>query len=153
MKKFLEIIKFICLLFWQLPQSIIGWIMILYFLIVGKVKFLKYHNHAFIFTANKMNGSISLGTVIILCTNHSKSNPTIQHELGHVKQSHYLGWLYLFVIGIPSICWAANHGGLGETRDYYSFYTEHWANKLGKVESYKYGSYYRLKIIENILWE
>lgn len=153
MKRILEIINFILLLIWQLPQSIIGWLMILWFFIIGEVKFIKYYKNAFIFTANKMNGSISLGTIVILCTNHSKSNPTIQHELGHVIQSHYLGLLYLFVIGIPSICWAALHKGHFDDRSYYSFYTEKWANKLGKVEDYKYGSYYRLKIIENILWE
>lgn len=153
MKKIFEVIKFIGLLIWQLPQSIVGWLMILWFLIVGKVKFIKYHKHAFIFTADHMQGSISLGTVVILCANHSKSEPTIQHELGHVIQSHYLGWLYLFVIGIPSICWAGIHNGYYDPRSYYSFYTEKWANKLGKVEDYKYGSTYRLKIIENILWQ
>lgn len=151
MKTIWEIIKFIGLLIWQLPQSIIGWVMILWFLIIGKVEFIHYHKHAFIFMADKMSGSISLGTVVILCKNHSKSNPTIQHELGHVIQSHYLGMLYLFVIGIPSICWAAKYNHFNPN-SYYSFYTEKWANRLGKVEDYKYAGTYRLKIIENILW-
>lgn len=152
MKGVFEVIKFIGLLIWQLPQSIIGWLMILWFVIIGKVKFMHYHKHAFVFTADKMNGSISLGTIIILCTSHSKSKPTIQHEFGHIFQSQYLGWLYLLVIGIPSICWAAIHNPANGI-SYYSFYPEMWANTLGKVEDYKYGLYYRLKIIEDILWE
>lgn len=57
----------------------------------------------------------------------------IKHEYGHTIQSKILGPLYLFVIGIPSLCWA----WLGDTYrekngvSYYAFYTEKWANKLG----------------------
>ena len=151
MTQLLNILKFICLFLWQLPQSIIGWLLILYFYIVGKVKFIKYYKNAFIFVSNKMNGSISLGTIIILCDAHSRSNGTIQHEIGHVIQSQYLGWLYLFIIGIPSICWAGTYTKFG-FKNYYSFYTEKLANKLGYVEEYKYGASYRLKIIKDILW-
>lgn len=152
MNKMLKTINFILLLLWQLPQSFIGWLMLLWFIIIDDVKFIKYHKNAFIFTSNKMRGSISLGTIIILCKNHSNSNSIIQHELGHVLQSQRIGWLYLFFIGLPSICWAAIHTSKSE-KSYYSFYTEKWANLLGKVQDYKYGSSFRLKIIENILWE
>ena len=48
-------------------------------------------------------------------------------------QSRMLGWLYLFVIGIPSILWAA-WWNEGQNRSYYSFYTERWADRLGGVE-------------------
>ena len=55
------------------------------------------------------------------------------HELGHHKQSLILGPLYLIVIGIPSLIhawlWNPNSG-----KSYYDFYTEHWANKLSKIE-------------------
>lgn len=60
----------------------------------------------------------------------------IKHEQGHTVQSRRLGWLYLLVIGLPSIIWA---GCFGEYRrkhgiSYYSFYTEAWADKLGGVD-------------------
>ena len=48
----------------------------------------------------------------------------------------YLGWLYLFVIGIPSLAWAILYGTIikPSTNGYYKFYTEKWADRLGNVE-------------------
>ena len=68
------------------------------------------------------------------CYNDGKSIDE-KHEYGHCRQSEYLGWLYLIVIGIPSLIWclcynAEKRGGL---KDYYKFYTEAWADKLGGV--------------------
>ena len=48
-----------------------------------------------------------------------------------------LGWLYLIVIGLPSILWA----WLGDDdKCYYSFYTEFWANDLMGLKV-NYGPY------------
>lgn len=63
---------------------------------------------------------------------------TLKHEYGHQKQSQMLGWLYLFVIGIPSIVWAGTHQCFWKSLKKhnipcYWFYTEKWANKLGGV--------------------
>lgn len=151
MDKLVKYLKFILLLIWQLPQSIVGWAMMLFFVIFGKVKLLHYINNTFIFESSLMRGSISLGTVIICCSTHADKPATIQHELGHVKQSKYLGWLYLFVIGIPSIVWASIYRRLGY-RNYYHFYTEKWANKLGYVKVInEYDYFYYLEIVKNIL--
>lgn len=60
----------------------------------------------------------------------------IKHEYGHSKQSLILGPLYLIVIGIPSLLHNIVHYlcyKIGIKWDYYKFYTEAWANKLGKV--------------------
>ena len=60
------------------------------------------------------------------------------HELGHTKQSRLLGWLYLPVIGLPSISRAAyalahrEVTGRQWTR-YYEGYPENWADRLGGV--------------------
>ena len=60
------------------------------------------------------------------------------HELGHTKQSRMLGWLYLPVIGLPSISRAAyalvhrEVTGRQWTR-YYEGYPENWADRLGGV--------------------
>ena len=61
------------------------------------------------------------------------SQKTIQHECGHSKQSDILGPLYLIVIGIPSLLHNIVHylcSEIGIKWNYYSFYTESWANKL-----------------------
>jgi hypothetical protein len=85
---------------------------------------------------NIKSGSISLGTYVFLCPAHWDSETTLKHEQGHTKQSYMLGWLFLLVVGVPSIIWAgcfnqyrAKHG-----ISYYSFYTEKWADKLMGIE-------------------
>ena len=81
-----------------------------------------------------MRGGISLGKYIIV--NQFARDNTVYHELGHCRQSMYLGWLYLIVIGIPSIVWAGLYGSIIKptTNGYYKFYTEKWADKLGNVQ-------------------
>lgn len=82
------------------------------------------------------SGSISLGTFIFLCPAHEGDEKALKHEQGHTRQSFMLGWLYLFIIGIPSIIWAGCFKGYRKKNNisYYSFYTERWADKLGGVE-------------------
>lgn len=78
------------------------------------------------------SGSVSLGEYIFLCPSHWDDEISLKHEQGHTKQSRYLGWLYLPVIGIPSMIWCGcfkeyrRKNGIG----YYDFYTEKWADKL-----------------------
>lgn len=59
------------------------------------------------------------------------STDTIRHEYGHYLQGLILGWLYIPVIAIPSICWNIACR-INSKLDYNSFYTEKWANWLGK---------------------
>ena len=94
--------------------------------------------------ATKMKGGISLGKYSIVNIGHyrlklenSLLRDTVRHEaIGHAKQSLYLGWLYLLVIGLPSIIWASLYGTLikPSRNGYYKFYTERWADKLGGVK-------------------
>lgn len=60
----------------------------------------------------------------------------IYHEFGHTLQSHKLGPLYLFVIGAPSLIWAKcfKKYRIKHNKNYYSFFTERWADKLGGVK-------------------
>lgn len=74
-----------------------------------------------------LRGGISLGKYIIV--NQWFKEIDIKHEYGHSIQSRYLGWLYLIVIGLPSLLWAMFYRG----KNYYSFFTEKWADKLGGV--------------------
>lgn len=87
-----------------------------------------------------MRGGISLGKRIILPRKYAwLSNSyvclALAHEWGHTRQSLYLGWLYLPIIGIPSITWAWLHSSFKcfDTISYYSFFTERWADRLGCV--------------------
>lgn len=116
-------VKFLLIL-WQLPQEVIGLILRLAYpnsrtLYVDGIRY--FYNPYF-------KGGISLGSVIILGTRDADS---VRHEHGHQLQSLYLGWLYLLVVGLPSLIWAAV---CKDRKKYYRFYTEKWADKLGKVE-------------------
>ena len=75
--------------------------------------------------------AMSLGDYLFV--NPMSSQKSIQHECGHSKQSDILGPLYLIVIGIPSLLHNIIHylcSKIGIKWNYYSFYTESWANKL-----------------------
>ena len=121
-------IKNILLYIWQLPQHIVGLLILLF--IKGEAKH-KFNGITYYFY-DPFPGGISLGNYMILGSQFSQ---TIKHEYGHTLQSIMLGPLYLFVIGIPSIIWAGLYGSvIKETHNgYYKFYTEKWADKLGKV--------------------
>lgn len=126
MKNF--IIKYI----WQFPQMLAAWI---WYLI--KRKHILYNSVGKFYKvyvgANR--GGVTLGDKIFIskCYHGEYLNMIIAHESGHVKQSLYLGPLYLFVIGIPSILWAWSHKWIAPKKSYYWFYTESIANKLGGV--------------------
>lgn len=129
-EKILNLAIFSLLFIWQLPQNIVALIMMPF---IGKLKLIKYQDYCFAFEADKMQGSISLGSFIFLCNSHAKEDTTIAHEFGHVWWSHAFGPLYVFIIGIPSIFWAGFRNR-EKHPCYYSFYTEKWANdKAGLI--------------------
>ena len=126
----------VLLKFWQLPQSVIGTIVqYVYMHLKGdkvQVGMPLMGSHpqyliAVVFSS-RMQGGLSLGDTITLP--HPYSFSTLVHEKGHCLQSMFLGWFYLPVIGLPSILWASWHTLTKSKRDYYSFFTERWANKL-----------------------
>lgn len=131
--KFLRIVCTVLLYIWELPQNLIGLLCLLF--IAGETK----HKLGLIrfYYAKSFPGGITLGEYIIVGT---KQELTVKHEFGHVLQSRYLGPLYLFVIGIPSII----HAGIPNKyccdkhlEGYYHFYTEKWADKLANVNRTK----------------
>lgn len=120
--------KKILLYLWQLPQHLVGLFLLL--MIRGEAKH-KFQNISYYFY-DPFPGGISLGNYMII---GHKWSQTIKHEYGHSLQSKILGPFYLLVIGIPSLIWAGLYGSLiPETKNgYYRFYTEKWADKLGKI--------------------
>ena len=91
------------------------------------------------------NVGLSLGHFIFISrrdrTPDLRGDDTLlRHEYGHTIQSHMLGWLYLPVVGVPSITQAvfcfvsARLGHPGPGYRYYQRYPENWADRLGGVE-------------------
>lgn len=119
----------VLLYLWQLPQNILGWILYIYFGGNRKEVSISDDISVYLIRSNRQKNGISLGKYIIVNQFFSKAD--IAHEMGHCRQSLYLGWFYLLVIGLPSIIWAL---WWNQCRgiDYSSFYTEKWADKLGK---------------------
>ena len=124
----MKTLKNILLWIWQFPQHIVGLLILLFIKGESKHRFdgITYYYY------DPFPGGISLGNYMILGDNWSQS---IKHEYGHTLQSRMLGPLYLFVVGLPSIIWAGLYGPvIKETHNgYYKFWTEKWADKLGKV--------------------
>ena len=127
MDTFLKILLYI----WQLPQNIVGLLVVSHLWPVPNVRF----RGEMICYSDRMRGGISLGRYIILARHYwdDEDGDTELHEYGHALQSRYLGPFYLIVIGLPSILWAW-WWNEGRNRDYYSFYTERWADILGGVK-------------------
>lgn len=132
MTKLLNIILWI----WQLPQNVIGWILSL----TSSYQSTTYCNDKKIkvyFSKNVCGCGVSLGNYIILDYNKycGKSNITTKlHEYGHHIQSLYLGPLYLFVVGIPSVIRNILYRFFNFKKDYYAGFPEKWADELGGVK-------------------
>lgn len=128
------------LLIWELPQNIAG---AFYFIIHGVYAktFIIDDEDSFEMYSDKQKGGVSLGVFRIYKAKYYKSSAYYvklkrMHEKGHRQQSKWLGPFYLIVIGIPSIIWATLHSFCKPISkiDYYSFYTERWADKIGGVK-------------------
>lgn len=123
MKKIKQIVIQLLLILWQLPQSLVGVLMLPF---LGKLELIDYRNYCWCFRGSNMLGGISLGCFSFLSSYSSKRETAVAHELdGHTLDSKIWGPLYLLVIGIPSIL----NAWIGFTKCYYDFYTERWANK------------------------
>lgn len=128
--KLLHTLVHILLYIWQLPQNIAG---LIYKLILrGEKKILKQRNAIF-YVAPTMSGGVSLGNYIFLSKKSGLREPVYDHEFGHCIQSRILGPLYLPIMGLCSGLHCMLHK---RTHNYYDFWTEKWANKLGGIEGY-----------------
>ena len=115
---------------WCLPQNLFG----LFVFLITKLQGSKTEKCQDVFiTYWKYSSGLSLGQFIFVPI--STSNDTIRHECGHSRQSLMLGWLYLFVVGVPSIIWAGCFSKYRSKHNisYYSRFPENWADKLGGV--------------------
>lgn len=117
---------------WELPQNLLGRLVVKMFNAI-------YYDKALDSDTVKLyvwnvNAGLSLGNYIFI-PDQPVPESFIKHEYGHSLQSKQLGWLYLPVIGIPSIIWFHCFSEYRKKHNvsYYSFYTEKWADRLGGV--------------------
>lgn len=120
-----------CSWIWQLPQNLLA-------LIIRKCikkKIMREYNidNDKVIVNVAFPSSMTLGNYIFASPYETiVDNETIEHELGHCRQSRFLGPLYLIVIGLPSIIHNEIHylcAKEGIHWDYYKFYTERWLMK------------------------
>ena len=129
MKKISNYIKDSIKWLWQFPQNILA-LCLEGILCEGANRICKKDGNIIINNI-VFPSALSLGDYIFVGLQFTEK--TILHECGHSKQSDILGPLYLIVIGIPSLLHNIVHticGKIGIKWNYYSFYTEAWANKL-----------------------
>ena len=129
--------KRILLFIWQLPQNILGLFVILF---TGARK-----RNSLYWRSSDRRFGVSLGCFIVFgaLSDEYIHWSSIKHEMGHQKQSLYLGPFYLLLVGLPSVCrnlwdrlfhksWSYDK----REKWYYSKYPENWADKLGDVKRF-----------------
>jgi len=113
---------------WCFPQTFIGFIRRR--MMIGKIiseVFYMSGTQIVYYRGSYWDGA-SLGRYLFCPGEHM-----VRHEYGHSLQSLILGPLYLLVIGVPSMVWNfMKRRDMFSGIDYYAFFTERWADKLGK---------------------
>lgn len=134
---FLTVILFV----WQLPQHLIA--ILLYMFIRVEPTEWKNDVNGMTVLCFSVHTSFcwSLGQFIFV--NSCVNGNIYRHETGHSVQSIYLGPLYLFAVGIPSLVLfitsqikkrILKQSEEDVTKWYHSHYPEKWANKLGGAD-------------------
>ena len=128
---------------WQLPQFFAGAILdviVTVFKLKTEQSVVKNskENVKVVFVKKFFKSAVSLGTYVFADNLYFHAVQIVKakmigHELGHSKQSKYLGPLYLFVIGLPSLIGNLLYR-MKVIKNYYKQPWEAWADKLGGVE-------------------
>ena len=134
-------LKKLALFIWQLPQMLLGYLLLF---LVYTPKYVVEVDGVKIYFVDRMAKSINFGQMSFITSRLYRVGcdiselAVVRHEVGHSKQSRRLSWLYLFVITIPALVWAARFPKkkMRSTR-FYDFFTERWADRLGDVKRSK----------------
>lgn len=131
-------------LVWEAPQSALGVAMLAAEAVRRRIVQMEVEDGRLV--VESTGTGISLGHVVFWSREDSRWHDldvrNRAHELGHTMQSRLLGWLYLPVVGLPSISRAGyalvyrELTGRHWTR-YYEGFPENWADRLGGVEREK----------------
>ncbi len=125
---------------WEAPQTMLGGAMLS--VETARKRIVQFEVEDGRLVIESKGTGISLGHVVFWSRENSRWHDldvrNRAHELGHTKQSRLLGWLYLPVVGLPSISRAAYAFAFREVTGkqwtrYYEGYPENWADRLGGV--------------------
>jgi len=120
------------LFWWELPQLLLG--AIIYLAQKKNISRVGRYRQAQVFKGAGFRGAISLSWLIFLGTD-ADDERLVKHEYGHSLQSLFLGWLYLPLVGLPSLIrssiWRSSRR---ETSQYFKRFPENWADRLGKAD-------------------
>lgn len=136
--KVVTVLVDIFLFIWQLPQVLVGLVMLAVF---HNCKLYTNPNSGIsVFRINCNyafgNACFSSGPFIVICSEDAGED-TVKHETGHSFQSLCLSWLYFIIIAIPSVCLFWYRKLNNKDSDFYlSHFPENWAEKAGKTDRY-----------------
>jgi len=128
-------------LLWEAPQTALGALLLGAEAVRGRILHLEVEGGRLV--VESRGTGVSLGYVVFWSQEDSRWHAldlrNRAHELGHAEQSRMLGWLYLSVVGVPSVSRAAYaflyREITGRRWDgYYDGFPEDWADRLGGVE-------------------
>lgn len=83
---------------WGLPMNVIGGVVAVCLLAIGKRP--ERYGDCWCFTVGNGWGGVSFGLVMVVAEN--ASNHTKNHEHGHAVQNAFFGFFMPFIVGIPS---------------------------------------------------
>ena len=129
---------------WQLPQNLLGLVMILCY---KREKVYHRLNGRIFYYTDEMPSGISLGNYIIM--NREDKEDGMRHEYGHTVDSRRWGPLYLLVIGLPSLC-GNIYDRLFHSKWKYSDSCEWYYNQLWEKSADKNGGVDRKSYIEHM---
>ena len=116
---------------WGFPQTAVGFVMWLYHCARKRQHF---PFKGALGTFWDRDDGVSLGMFIFVPRDADAH--MIVHEYAHTIQSLMLGPLYLPVVGLCSMIWnrnpAAGRGWRSGKSSYYDFFTERWAESIGR---------------------
>ena len=136
----------VLLYIWQLPQNLLGAILLLFYWPEETYDYKPYKHDSGLLVklhySSRLRSAISLGKHIIVSSAYKDYTGIAErHEYGHCLQSLRLGWLYLIIIGLPSLLgniWDRiahkNWRYADSVKWYYNQPWEKWADELGGVE-------------------
>ena len=119
---------------WELPQNLLGAALAVWVAGTGQlVRSRRAPGGGRLLITSAIASGVSLGLFVF--AGHRRGRNLINHEIGHTRQSMLLGPMYLPLVALPSCLWFWSRKRLHRhlERDYYAFWTERWADRLGGV--------------------
>lgn len=134
----MKTLKNIILFIWQMPQALLGYLLLL---LVYTPKYVCEVDGVKMYFVDRIAQAVNFGQFSLISSRIYRNVDDIselnvvKHELGHSKQSKMLSWLYPFVVMIPAYFWS-RHFRKQKLRSvrYFDFFTEKWADRLGNVK-------------------